>query len=69
MTNENSWNLIKPFFTNTGQFQQDMTFDVKKIMTNETELVFNNHYKNHLLKNQVMSHVIIIFKAKGSLFK
>ena len=45
-TDKNFWNLIKPCLTNEGHLnhQDIMTFDSKKIITNETELVelFNN---------------------------
>ena len=52
-----------------------MIFDGKKIITNETELVelFKDHYINIVGKssgeNQDRSHVIIILKTKGLLYK
>ena len=41
MTKKNFWNIIKPCLTTKGHInhQYIMTFDNKKIITNETELL------------------------------
>ena len=62
------WKIIKTFLKNKGHFNHKdiITFDGKKIITNETQLaeVFNNHYINIAEKSsgnyQHISHVIII---------